>query len=268
MAVPKKRVTKADVEGTLAKIRDLLEQEVDHRTVFDISRVGLGFRVRLVSQMVADLTDFQVRGGPFAGLRYVRRAIGSLYAPKLLGTYEQELAPIFNDLNPYTTFIDIGCAEGYYAIGAAYAAPHLRVVAVDTNTDVRGVLDELAELNGVADRLEFHAGFDRAACGDLEPAKTLVLIDIEGTELELLPELLATDLVGATFVIETHVVKGESTGNQIAKTLEPGHVIERIAQAPRAPELIPDIRELNQFERFLCVWEGRNAEGWIVARPR
>ena len=33
----------------------------------------------------------QRAAGPFAGMRYIRNAVGSAYVPKLLGMYEREL---------------------------------------------------------------------------------------------------------------------------------------------------------------------------------
>ena len=65
-------------------------------------------------------TDLTVKNGPMAGLKYPSfSSFGSSIFPKLVGTYENELAPIINKLNAtqYKLIIDIGCAEGYYAIG-------------------------------------------------------------------------------------------------------------------------------------------------------
>ncbi|NQW09957.1 MAG: hypothetical protein HQ481_08780 [Alphaproteobacteria bacterium] len=266
MPPPEKRFTQALLDQALSMIRASLE-DVDRLTLFEISRVALGFRLEVLNKGVAKLTQLTVRAGPFAGMRYIAQASGSVYAPKLLGTYEAELAPVFTKLSPYTTFIDIGAAEGYYAVGVARAAPHINVIGFDTDLAALESARTLADLNAVSDRIELHGAFDRSLCGDLDPARTLVLIDIEGAEVELLPELLATDLIGATVVVETHVVKGERTEIAVVEALEPSHRIERVTQVSRAPETIPDICELNQFERFLCVWEGRNAEGWIIARP-
>jgi hypothetical protein len=62
--------------------------------------------------------------GPFAGLMYPRDLLlAQADAPiaKLLGTYEQELHPVFEEViaKQPRTIIDIGAAEGYYAVGLA-----------------------------------------------------------------------------------------------------------------------------------------------------
>src|SRR4051812_14244715 len=62
-----------------------------------------------------------VLSGPFAGMAYVRQAAGSCLAPKLIGCYEAELHGVVARIlrTGYTQIVDIGCAEGYYAVGLA-----------------------------------------------------------------------------------------------------------------------------------------------------
>ena len=60
--------------------------------------------------------------GPFKGLQYSSQALLSrLAGPKLLGTYERELHHILisRPWSEYEYAVDIGCAEGYYAVGIA-----------------------------------------------------------------------------------------------------------------------------------------------------
>jgi hypothetical protein len=62
----------------------------------------------------------RVAGGPFQGLHYPhRRSVGSAPLPKLLGSYESELHAALEQLltEEHETVVDIGCAEGYYAVG-------------------------------------------------------------------------------------------------------------------------------------------------------
>src|SRR5687768_17261507 len=63
----------------------------------------------------------EVLTGPFAGMKYPYASNGSAVFPKLLGTYESEISELFRyeRLKRYRTFIDIGCAEGYYLVGVA-----------------------------------------------------------------------------------------------------------------------------------------------------
>lgn len=92
-----------------------------------------------------------VLNGPFSGMRYGNRAHGSFLMPKLLGTYEMEVHSIMNDViqNPPRIFIDVGCAEGYYAVGFALKCPDAHVLAFDIAEEARELTKELALANGV-----------------------------------------------------------------------------------------------------------------------
>ena len=67
----------------------------------------------------------RVASGPFAGMRHGDIAVGSVLTVKLLGTYEKELWPIIDQIiaTAYPLIIDIGAAEGYYAVGLAMRIP-------------------------------------------------------------------------------------------------------------------------------------------------
>ena len=54
--------------------------------------------------------------------------MGSVLIPKLLGSYEQELQPLLQRLaaQNYSEIVDIGCAEGYYAIGLGGCFPRAK----------------------------------------------------------------------------------------------------------------------------------------------
>ena len=70
-------------------------------------------------KLLAFFEDKIVRNGFFKGMKYVTfKSAGSSLFPKLLGSYEIELLPVFAGLqkNKYDDILDIGCAEGYYAV--------------------------------------------------------------------------------------------------------------------------------------------------------
>src|SRR6188768_1189017 len=94
----------------------------------------------------------QVLNGLFKGLVYDDiRATGSRTYAKLLGSYELELIPVLKRLiaAPYSELINIGCDEGYYAVGLARLLPGLHVTAFDCNKTAREKCNSLALINGV-----------------------------------------------------------------------------------------------------------------------
>src|SRR5262245_60848059 len=95
--------------------------------------------------------DLVVRRGPFAGMKYPSVArLGSACFPKLLGVYERELHPILNSIKDrrYTEILNIGCAEGYYAVGLAMWNPSAKVLAFDIDPRQTAFCADLAALNG------------------------------------------------------------------------------------------------------------------------
>ena len=70
-------------------------------------------------------TNRVVQAGPFQGMRYIGRAFGSVYFPKLLGIYEREIYPYIDRVIPegHDLLVDIGVAEGYFAVGLALKQP-------------------------------------------------------------------------------------------------------------------------------------------------
>ena len=96
-----------------------------------------------------------VQHGPFAGMKYVDQAVCSCYAPKLVGCYEAELHDVLERAitGDYSTLIDVGCAEGYYAVGLACRLPNKKVYAFDLDPRARELCTEMAKLNGVGDQV-------------------------------------------------------------------------------------------------------------------
>src|SRR5262245_23301735 len=91
-----------------------------------------------------------VSGGPFAGLRYPGLEPLSL-GPKLLGLYERELHGAVEDAIRAQpgVIVNVGAADGYYAVGLARRCPDARVVAYEADPAQRALLQRVASANGV-----------------------------------------------------------------------------------------------------------------------
>src|SRR5262249_31548996 len=137
-----------------------------------------------------------IPSGPFQGMKYINpkyatRSLGSEYTPKVLGIYERELFALLERLCSisWTTIVNVGAGEGYYAVGFARRCPTARVVAFEMNQGVRRLLDDLSALNGAKDRLVIRERCEppdlARALGDA-PGRRLIICDVDGYELELL----------------------------------------------------------------------------------
>lgn len=206
----------------------------------------------------------RVQSGPFAGMRYIEQpAEGSVY-PKLAGTYEAELNGVIDSITatPYDAVVDIGAAEGYYAVGLAMRMPATQIHAFDVDPASRRLCAELARTNGVADRVSVHGAFDAA---ELPPGRVLVICDCEGCEREVLdPALFRT----ADLLVELHEFLDPGITQTLVERFRPTHRVTLIDTLPRDLQL-PVLQRLARRDRAFAVDERRPAAmqwGWFVAR--
>ncbi len=134
---------------------------------------------------------YPVLHGPFQGLLYPSlQAVGSASLPKIVGSYEAELHSLLERLceTPYETLIDIGSAEGYYAVGLALRLKQTQVFAFEGNPQGRALCGEMAQTNGVADRVDLRGWCDPASLAELVETRKagLIVCDCEGGEYDLL----------------------------------------------------------------------------------
>jgi hypothetical protein len=188
-------------------------------------------------------TAGRVLAGPFAGMRYVDTSVGSCFIPKLLGSYERELAPKVEWIcrRRPTLVVDIGAAEGYYAIGLAWRIAQAQVVAFELDEAGQAALRTMARLNGVADRLTVCGRCepeDLAAVLEKEPAP-VVICDVEGDEGRLLDPTQVSRLAAATVLVETHEFVRRDVTDELCGRFARSHDIERIWQEPRTRAEFP-----------------------------
>jgi precorrin-6B methylase 2 len=161
--------------------------------------------MRIVHQLFPNLT---VANGPFQGMRYpTAESYGSMLLPKLLGSYESELhdalASFF--VNDYSTIVDIGCAEGYYAVGLGRRFPQAKVFAFDTSRKARQMCAEMAVLNGVQNRIHIASFCDENSLKSVSLGKkALIVSDCEGYENVLFSAEMAEFLAGHDLIVEAH----------------------------------------------------------------
>jgi hypothetical protein len=167
----------------------------------------------------------EVSGGPFAGLRYTDTRPLTL-VPKLLGIYERELHAAVEDAiraRP-AQIVNVGAADGYYAVGLARRCPDARVVAYEADAGQRELLASVVAANGVAVEIQGAAG-----AGALDDAD-LVVMDCEGCERALLQPPL-----DATIIVELHDVWDPGVGAIVTDRFAATHEIVVIPSGPQPP---------------------------------
>jgi precorrin-6B methylase 2 len=213
-----------------------------------------------------------VRSGPFQGMRFPSQVAEGCYLPKLLGCYEQELHPVIARVprRGYTRVVDIGCAEGYYAVGFARLLPSASVVAFDANANARRLCDRLARLNGVHDRLTIEGAASPARLAAAIQGPTLVMADCEGCEYEVLDPEAAPALARADLIVELHGTRDRpALARALLDRFRPTHRAQIIRQAPRDARAIPGFEAASQLEQFLATWEFRaEPTPWAILQAK
>jgi hypothetical protein len=215
-----------------------------------------------MDQLLATFTrhhGLRVTAGPFAGMAYVSDAVCSAILPKLVGSYESELHETIGKCiaSAYPRIIDVGCAEGYYAVGFARAMPQTKVFAFDTDAKARDLCTRLALANDVADRVTVLGECSLQTLKELGIHNALIICDCEGYEAtllrpDLLPELLETDLI-----VELHDFAAPGIRNQILASFSATHDCLIFDPQPHDPGKYPALECLIPSDRVFAVDEFR-----------
>jgi hypothetical protein len=191
-----------------------------------------------LTELTRRRTGCRVRAGAFAGLRYVSHSVGSAYLPKLLGIYERELATQVERIcqTEPALIVDIGAAEGYYAVGLATRSPRSRIVAFEMDPRGQAALREMASLNRVADRITIHGKCEAEDLAKLLRGKEspVVVCDVEGYEEKLLNPRAIPGLRHAIVMVELHDFIVPGITKELRKRFAATHTIEQIWQQPRS----------------------------------
>jgi hypothetical protein len=216
-----------------------------------------------------------VQSGPFAGMRYLPFAGGSGLLPKLAGSYECELHPAIAEsiARAPARLLNIGAAEGYYAIGYALRLPAIEVVAFDVDRRARRRLRRLARANGVHRRIRQRRACTAAQIEELIVPRTLVVCDCEGCETALLDPRQAPGLLGADLLVEVHIERRAAAGEEITERFAGSHACQRLDMIDRQPESCsPEQRavlaRLAPEDRSMALFERNERTGWLWLRSR
>jgi hypothetical protein len=237
-----------------------------------LARIGL----RKIETIFKGGSSLVVEAGPFKGMRLRGGSCGSVWVPKLVGSYECELSPYVEEVvaRQPDLLIDLGCAEGYFAIGFAVRSPKTMVLAADTNPFARQRTRQLARLNKVRARVRT-AGWISPARLESELARAAAPVlwcDIEGGEAPLLNPDHVPSLRKAWLMVEDHQHSRGLPAREFAARFAVSHDCMAVSQVPRIPSnwLQPNIDALlTADQRQLALSELRPKDQvWHIFRPR
>lgn len=242
-------------------------------------RIRLRTERRILEWVCDQWGALSVQDGPFEGMLYpVAGSVGSALIPKILGVYEVELHKVIREIisKSYPVVIVIGAGEGYYAVGLARAMRSTRVLAYEADADGQSLLRQMAEANGVSDRVEIRGRCTREELAHVlggNRVESLILCDCEGGEFDLLHPGEHDSLSRCDLLVELHDYgeRGPTAPETMADWFSGTHDIRFVGLRPKRPADLPAISalRLRRDEVASALDERREfSVGWMCMRYR
>lgn len=242
--------------------------------VRDLIRWVLRPKLRFLDGRLRAATRGVVHAGPFAGVRMGGRPRAALLA----GSYEAEIHPWIERLltKQWSVVVNIGAADGLYATGMARRLPGVPVVAYEGNPHEELRLRETLAVNGVTAQVQVEgwATPEELARRLAAESNPLVIIDVDGVEIDLLDPVVVPALRRTTILLETHFEGEDETGAIVRPRFESTHDIVVTTQRARtaddlAPDLLPEWRQRWPATVAAMLDERRTSpQGWMLLTPR
>jgi hypothetical protein len=233
----------------LARIQDDLSKNV---------RARFKYELRIVGEYLND--DWTVRHGPFSGMKFAPvPPPNSFLTPKVIGCYESQIHQWINDAIAYRydRILDIGCAEGYYAVGFALKSRNSTVYAYDIDQRSRGNTAALARLNSIAEKVHVRGPCTFDEFNREVSNRTLIFCDIEGSEFDLLRPDLAPALSRVDLIVEMHDFCRPGVTETLVQRFLPSHRIEIVYHCAKYAAEFPVLKAVPAREHALLLEEGR-----------
>jgi predicted O-methyltransferase YrrM len=213
------------------------------------------------------------QGGPFKGMTCIRDADEGCLVPKLLGCYEEELASVAERVitRSYDRVIDVGCASGYWLTGFAMRMPQSQVFGFEIDEEALARCSALTTLNGVQSRVTLLGRCTTADLDRLIQGRTLVFMDCDGPEIDLLDPRLAPALSRADIIVECHDYLNPGITPTLEQRFNDSHSIERITSEIRQPrvERYPGLDALPPEHWAEALAERRPCtQHWLIMRAK
>lgn len=260
-------------------VRNQLFSSLQSNTLNDVNKLNEALRLLskwrsvLIQNTLLQQQGTIVMQGALAGLDFIEQSAEGCHIAKLLGCYEQPLQPYIQQAIEanYHTILNIGCAEGYYAVGMARHMSNTKIMAYDINSNAQSTCQALANKNKVSDRVTIGALFSPEDFAQYIHTHTLVLCDIEGAEKDLLDPIKAPALAGMDIIVESHEAMHPGLTQELVNRFKDTHDITLIQdngqrQLANMPAWFNNLAHLDQL---LAVWEWRSgATPWLVMKVK
>ena len=148
-------------------------------------------RLERISLETYDLCNGSVLQGLFKDLKLNRDTWWgrSDLGAQCLGLYEKEILDFISAQKPFHTFLDIGAADGYYAVGMLHSKMAKNAICFEISEAGQRRIRENWISNHSPGQIVIYGAANEQSISSIAstlPRNSLVLIDIEGFEFSLL----------------------------------------------------------------------------------
>ena len=174
----------------------------------------------------------------------------------------------------YSEIIDVGCAEGYYAVGMALRCETSKVYAFDINEKARQLCIEMAELNKVSERVIVRTELNDEILRDFKfSGRGLIICDCEGYEKLLFNESNLNNIKNCDLIIETHDCIDIEITTYLKELFKQTHNITSIYSKDDIHKAIdykfPELEKLNFTWKQEILRENRKTiMEWLICKPK
>ena len=218
-----------------------------------------------ILQKTIEVSGRRVMSGPFRSMILDPNEIswgdGDIVR-KLLGVYEEELHDSLECVigSKPSRVINLGCAEGYYAIGMSIRIPEVEVIAVDISPLARKSTAANSSLNGT-NNLKISENKPHPEPNDFW------MVDIEGGEVNLLSE--PKDWRRVNILVELHEWTNRNIQDIFTSSFESSHDIKVIISGSRNPNKFGFLSSFSDHERWMAMSESRpETMRWMWMKPK
>ena len=233
-----------------------------------------------VKMVLRHRNPLEIQGGLFKGMRWGMAATCGSLTPKLMGTYEQELQSKMGQFPVFDLVIDVGAAEGWYAVGLLHRRMAQKVVAFEMSADGReNLLANVRRNNLPPDSIEIRGECTADGLQTMLRSlptdsnfRLLIICDCEGFEGKLLDDDTLKFCANAYFTIETHNFYVPEVHERLAKSLAASHTVTDLRPVRRRqknlPTTVPWLFRLPPVSRLLMAERRCPNIAWLVAVPK
>ena len=228
----------------------------------------------ILSSKISKIYNNTVQQGPFKGMIINE---DQFWGPgdrssKILGLYEKEIQDLIVSIQKdknYSTFVDIGGADGFFAIGSLVNNLFEKCEVFEISKKGRNSIQKNSKKNNVYDSIKIHDKASKRSLIKIDNINnSLILCDIEGGEYELFDEKLINEIYPSDIIIEIHKDKENSLVN-FEKRFTKTYSLTKITQEPRSLKNFKELENINDNNRALIMSEGRSGiQEWWYLSPK